>query len=88
VKPTVIVDLELSYDLTKFMNVAIGANNLFNKIPEVPPLVADYNSASPAAGWLAGRSPYINGGAINAPYGHGPYGTNGGFYYARVSFNF
>ncbi|MEP7005833.1 MAG: TonB-dependent receptor [Sphingomonas bacterium] len=88
VKPAVIVDLELSYDLTKFMNVAIGANNLFNKIPEIPPLVADYNASSPAAGWLAGRSPYINGGSINAPYGHGPYGTNGGFYYARVSFNF
>jgi len=87
VKPAVIFDLELGYKLTKFLNVAIGANNLFNKTPEIPPLVADYDPAAPG-GWLAGRSPYINGGSINAPYGHGPYGTNGGFYYARLSLDF
>jgi len=87
VKPATIFDLELGYDITKFMNIAIGANNLFDKKPEIPPLVSDYDPAAPGA-WLAGRSPYINGGSINAPYGHGPYGTNGGYYYARVSFNF
>ena len=39
--------------------------------------------------WLAGRSPYINnGGTINAPYTFGPYGTNGGYYYARLTLNF
>lgn len=72
VKPTVIAKLEASYDLTRFLNIALGANNLFNKIPEVPALVADYNPASPAGGWRAGRSPYVNGqGSINAPFGHG-----------------
>lgn len=88
VKPAVIADLELGYDLTSFLNFAVGANNLFNKKPEVPELVADYNPA--VAGWLlAGRSPYVNGsGSINAPYNHGPYGTNGGYYYARVTLNF
>jgi iron complex outermembrane receptor protein len=89
VKGTTIFDLELGYDLTKFINIAAGANNLFDKIPEIPALVADYNSSAPAAGWLAGRSPYINGsGSIDSPYTHGPYGSNGGYYYARVSFAF
>jgi iron complex outermembrane recepter protein len=85
----VIADLEISYDLTKFLNIAVGANNLFDKKPDIPPFVADYDPANPAAGWLAGRSPYINGGgSLNGPYTHGPYGTNGGFYYARLSLNF
>lgn len=86
VKPAVIVDLELGYDVTEFLNIAVGANNLFNKMPETPPLVADYNAAT----WPTnGRSPYINnGGSLNAPYNHGPYGTNGGYYYARLALKF
>lgn len=89
VKAAVIADLELGYDLTDFLNISIGADNIFNKKPEIPDLVADYNPAAPASGWLAGRSPYINnGGTINAPFNHGPYGTNGGYYYARLSVKF
>jgi iron complex outermembrane receptor protein len=90
VKAAVIFDLELGYDLTKNINIAAGSNNLFNKIPEIPPYVADFNAASPAAGWrVATRSPYINnGGVINGPYTFGPYGSNGGYYYARVTFKF
>lgn len=86
VKPAVIVDLELSYDVSEWLNLAVGANNLFDKMPEVPGLVADYNPAT----WPAnGRSPYVNNsGTINAPYNFGPYGTNGGYYYARVSLKF
>lgn len=86
VKPAAIFDLELGYDFTDFLNIAVGANNLFNKKPETPPLVADYN---PATWPTTGRSPYINGsGSIGAPYGFGPYGTNGGYYYARVTAKF
>lgn len=89
VKPAVIVDLELGYDVASWFNFAVGANNLFDKKPEIPALVPGYNAANPNAGWLAGRSPYINnGGSINAPYNHGPYGTNGGYYYARATFKF
>ncbi len=89
VSAAAIVDLEVAYDFTEFLSLAVGANNLFDKKPEIPELVADYNEASPAAGWLAGRSPYINNsGTINAPYTFGPYGTNGGYYYARLTFNF
>ncbi len=70
-----IVDLEVAYDFTEFFRPAVGANNLFDKKPEIPELVADYNEASLAAGWLAGRSPYINNsGTINAPFTFGPYG--------------
>lgn len=86
VKPAVIFDLELGYDVSDFLNIAVGANNLFDKLPDVPPLVADYN---PATWPTNGRSPYINnGGALNAPYNFGPYGTNGGYYYARISLKF
>jgi iron complex outermembrane receptor protein len=86
VKPAVIVDLEIGYDFTEFLNVSVGANNLFNKMPEIPPLVADYNAAT----WPTnGRSPYINNsGSLKAPYNFGPYGTNGGYYYARVALKF
>lgn len=86
-----IVDLELSYEFTEFFTLAVGANNLFDKIPEVPALVADYNAANPTAGTVGfnGRSPYINnGGGINTPYTFGPYGTNGGYYYARIALKF
>jgi len=90
VKPAVIVDLELAYNISKNLNLAVGANNLFDKTPEVPALVADYNVAAPQAGWLlAGRSPHINNqGALRAPFNHGTYGTNGGYYYVRLSLDF
>ena len=87
VKPAVIMDAELAYDVTDFLNIAVGANNLFNKIPEIPPFVPDYQPGSTF--YRNGRSPYINnGGTLNAPYTFGPYGTNGGYYYARATIKF
>jgi iron complex outermembrane receptor protein len=81
VKATPIVDLELGYDITKWANLSIGANNLFNKKPEIPDVL---QVAVPS-----GTSPYINGGStINGPFTHGPYGSNGGYYYARLTLNF
>ncbi|HEY6870802.1 MAG TPA: TonB-dependent receptor [Novosphingobium sp.] len=87
VKPATIFDTEISYDFASFLNVAVGANNLFNKKPEVPPFVADY---TPGSTFFAnGRSPYINnGGTLNGPYTFGPYGSAGGYYYARATFKF
>jgi iron complex outermembrane receptor protein len=86
VAATAIVDLELAYEFSEALTVAVGANNLFDKKPEIPPVVADYN---PATWPTNGRSPYINNnGSINAPYTFGPYGTNGGYYYARITLNF
>ncbi|MBC2666852.1 TonB-dependent receptor [Novosphingobium flavum] len=90
VKPAAIFDIELGYDVTSFMNLAIGANNLFNKKPEVPGLVSDYTTGTNATTkYVNGASPYINGqGTLNAPYTFGPYGSNGGYYYARATFKF
>jgi iron complex outermembrane receptor protein len=83
VKPATIFDLELDYDVTEWANLAIGSNNLFNKKPQIPALV-------PLATLPTnGVSPYINGTTtINAPFNHGAYGTNGGYYYARLTFKF
>lgn len=82
VEPAAITDLELSYKFTDAMELAIGANNLFDKKPEIPLLLEGVVVAP-------GTSPYINGsGSYDSPYGHGPYGTSGGYYYARLSFNF
>lgn len=83
---TPIFDLELGYEFTEFLTISVGANNLLNKKPEIPELVADYN---PATWSTNNRSPYINNsGSINAPYNFGPYGSNGGYYYARVALEF
>ena len=86
IAPAAIVDLELSYDITSFATVAVGANNLFDKIPDTPPLVANYDAAL----WPTnGSSPYIsNGGTINAPLGGSAYGAAGGYYYARIALKF
>jgi iron complex outermembrane receptor protein len=82
VKPAGITDLEASYDFTDAVTVSIGANNLFNKKPEIPALLQGVTIP-------AGTSPYVNGsGAYNSPYGFGPYGTSGGYYYARIDFKF
>jgi iron complex outermembrane receptor protein len=36
-----------------------------------------------------GQSPYENGSTTwNGYYGHGAYGTSGGYYYARLDFKF
>ncbi len=88
VKPTFIFDLELGYDFTDWVNVSVGANNLFDKAPEVPDLIPT-TALGTATLPTNGTSPYINGTTtINAPYNHGPYGTNGGYYYARITFKF
>jgi iron complex outermembrane receptor protein len=86
VSPAAIIDLEFAYDITEFANIAIGANNLFDKKPAIPALVGNYD---PAKWPTTGTSPYINnGGTINGPYTFGPYGSNGGYYYARVTLKF
>ena len=84
VKAAVITDLEVGYDFTDNVTFSLGANNLFDKVPEVPKMVT-------GAGVVVnpGVSPYQNGaGSYNSPYGHGAYGTAGGYYYARIDFKF
>lgn len=82
VKAAAITDIEASYAFTDNVSFAFGANNLFNKRPEVPELIT-------GATVPVGISPYQNGaGAYGANYGHSPYGTPGGYYYARIDFKF
>lgn len=86
IAPAVIADLEAAYDVSSFLNLAVGANNLFNKMPQIPELVPDANVAGKFGN---GRSPYINNsGTLNGPYTFGAYGTNGGYYYARATIKF
>ncbi|WP_031309957.1 TonB-dependent receptor plug domain-containing protein [Sphingobium sp. C100] len=82
VKATGITDLELGYDFTDFVTFSIGANNLFDKRPEKPKLLSGVTV-------LPGQSPYENGTTTwNSYYGHGAYGSAGGYYYARIDFKF
>ncbi len=82
IKPAGITDIEVSYDFNDAVTFSLGANNAFNKKPEVPGLLTGVTIP-------AGTSPYINGSAAyNSPYNFGPYGTAGGYYYARIDFKF
>lgn len=82
VKAAAITDIEASYAFTDYVSFSLGANNLFNKRPEIPELLDGVTVP-------VGQSPYINGsGAYNAYFTHGPYGAAGGYYYARIDFKF
>ena len=72
---TGITDLDISYQLTAFLKLSVGANNLFNQIP---PLIPNGSNGKP-----------IDGGRVfGVPYGFSPFGINGGYYYGRISINF
>jgi iron complex outermembrane receptor protein len=75
VHPAFITDLEIGYHLTEKVTLAVGANNLFNKIPAKVRFDSE--------GVLSGDT--VVGGA---PYQFGPYGINGGYYYARIDVKF
>ncbi|WP_331010018.1 TonB-dependent receptor plug domain-containing protein [Sphingomonas sp.] len=71
-------DIELNYKLTDSFEFSLGANNVFNKRP-------------PTVGLVPGTTNFslINGGnVIDAPLTFSPYGINGGYYYARINFDF
>jgi iron complex outermembrane recepter protein len=74
-----LTDLELRYDLTEQLQLAVGVNNLFNIRPD-----GDY--FVPTA--LLGAGSLADGGIIT----HSPvtesFNPNGGIYYGRVVFNF
>lgn len=68
-----ITDLELSYKLTSDIELAAGANNLFNK-------------TAPTIGLIPGTESMVDGSNVyDAPLGITPYGINGGYYYARLT---
>jgi iron complex outermembrane receptor protein len=75
VSTSAITDLEVSYHYQDAWTISFGANNLFDKRPEaVTPLT---------------NTQLTNGGNIvGAPLSISPFGSNGGFYYTRISFGF
>jgi iron complex outermembrane receptor protein len=75
VSTAAITDAEVSYHFLEGWTLTAGANNLFDKRPEA---VLPLNSTTLTNG----------GNIVNAPLSISPYGTNGGFYYTRLSFNF
>ncbi|WP_226896218.1 TonB-dependent siderophore receptor [Polymorphobacter sp. PAMC 29334] len=79
VGPAFISDVELNARLTRSIQLSVGANNLFNR--KAPTVTLLPNGT--------GRPAISNGGNVfDAPLGITPYGTNGGYYYARLNFAF
>ncbi|HKY80891.1 MAG TPA: TonB-dependent receptor, partial [Sphingobium sp.] len=71
-----ITDIELSYNFAPGLQLAAGANNLFDKRPPKTPFVP-------------GTTTYVNGFQVwDGPLAYSPYGINGGYYYGRVTVDF
>lgn len=80
-----ITDFEASYDFGG-MKLALGANNLFDKKPEKVSNQLAARGAS--AGLPSSLVPSSGTNVWNSPLTISPYGINGGYYYARLSFKF
>ena len=89
--PKWITDLDISYEITSHVRLAIGANNLFNVYPDRQP--ANKVAALATDSVLTG-APGYSVAAYGVPTnGNYIYGTNspfgfGGFFYTRLSINF
>ncbi len=71
-------DVELGYKPAQWLKFSLGANNAFNKRP---PRVEVLDGPFPRT--------IVNGGNVyDAPLNFSPYGINGGYYYARLNFDF
>jgi iron complex outermembrane receptor protein len=68
-------DLDVSYTFAEHFTLTLGANNVFNTFP-------DKIKASPVNPIYA-LSGGLNDGQVY-PRSGGPFGMNGGFYYARL----
>lgn len=72
-------DLEGSYTIADRYTVAVGATNVFNEYPDKI-AATDANPIYVLTGSLSNGQVYPNSG--------GPFGSNGGFWYARVNVKF
>jgi iron complex outermembrane recepter protein len=70
-----VTDLDFSYSANEHFTFTVGANNLFNTFPDRIKQSAT-NNVYPITGSLADGQVY--------PRSGGPFGINGGFWYARV----
>ena len=75
IPPTGITDLDIGYRLNRYLRIDAGCNNLFNVFP---PITKQGSTGQP-----------INGNTVyNLPLGFAPWGTNGGYYYGRLTVTF
>ena len=72
---TGITDLDIRYKVTRQIAFEVGANNLFDHRPPVVPTLADGKIAD-------GNNVYAE------PSQFSPFGINGGYYYAKLRFDF
>ena len=72
-----ITDLDISYRLSKSLTLSIGANNLFNQYP---------NKTN--AELLRIQRANLDNVAVVVYPAFSPFGVNGGYYYARMNYNF
>ncbi|MDB5962786.1 MAG: TonB-dependent receptor [Massilia sp.] len=77
ITPKYITDLEVSARVSKGLTLSVGANNLFNKYP---------NGVSGQL--LAAQRAALDNAAVTVYPSFSPIGINGGYYYARASYNF
>jgi iron complex outermembrane receptor protein len=75
---TFITDLNVGYKLTSKIRFDLGANNLFDKQAPTMPTIKKGTT---------GERPLVNN-VYNAPLSFTPWGINGGYYYAKATFNF
>ncbi|HKD48352.1 MAG TPA: TonB-dependent receptor, partial [Rhizomicrobium sp.] len=78
--PVLLTDLEGRYNITDQLQIAIGANNLFNIHQNTVPW--NPNAFGPGQGFPA------NGGNVLDTPNFSNFDPNGGYYYGRISFNF
>ena len=74
ISTTGIVDLDLGYKFTDKIKFDIGADNLFDTRPPLTPLV--------------GGTPIDGALVYHVPYTFAPWGSNGGYYYGRLTVTF
>jgi iron complex outermembrane receptor protein len=74
IQTTGIIDIDVGYKFTDKIKLDIGANNLFDTMPPKVP--------------LAGGTPVDGALVYNVPYTFAPWGSNGGYYYGRVTVQF
>ncbi len=76
---TAIADINVGYKVTPAIRLDAGSNNLFNvKAPTVPNALKGPGDIRPSDGNKV----------YNEPLGFTPWGINGGYYYAKVTFTF
>jgi iron complex outermembrane receptor protein len=77
--PKWVTDLDVAYQLTPKLSIAIGANNLFGIRPDNHPVTPIVDASLPGGTRLDASNNYGQ---------FAPFSPNGGFYYARLAYEF